>query len=232
MSERKSNETSPFTPERLEEKNGDNDDFHAKITHLVQQTCHFPRNSPQYQRYLTEIITLIQASQKLYKEQVEGYEDALQQTWLYLCLNLCEAVTAQKPYNPERSQITTWLNAYLRQRVRDVRIERYEEKNSRMYGSDRLDPISIIEASPDIPPLLEQVKEWVETDPTGELRQLHIRGRKDITAQALILRRLPPETKWQDLAEEWGIPIATLNMFYQRQCKPRLRAFGKQAGYL
>lgn len=231
MSKGKSNEASPFTPERLEETDGDNG-FHAKITNLVKEACRFSRNSPQYGRYLTEIIALIQESGKLYKDNVEGYEDALQQTWLYLCLNLCEAVTAQKPYDPNQSQITTWLNAYLRQRVRDVRIERYQQKAQRVDSRKDFDPVDAIEAPPDIPPLLAQVKEWAETDANGELRQLHIRGRKDITAQVVILRRLPPETKWQDLADEFGVPVATLSMFYQRQCRPRLQAFGKQAGYL
>jgi hypothetical protein len=47
----------------------------------------------------------------------------------------------------------------------------------------------------------------------------------------LILRRLPPETPWKVLSEEFDIPSSTLSSFYQRQCLPRLREFGKSEGY-
>ncbi len=87
-------------------------------------------------------------------------------------------------------------------------------------------------APADIPPIEEEVRTWAETDADGELRQTHIKNHPEITAQLLILRRLPPETSWEELSAEFGVKVSTLSMFYQRKCQPRLRKFGESQGYL
>jgi hypothetical protein len=46
------------------------------------------------------------------------------------------------------------------------------------------------------------------------------------------LRRLPPETSWEKLSQELGIPISSLSTFYQRKCLPKLRNFGESEGYV
>ncbi|MDJ0717120.1 MAG: hypothetical protein QNJ54_23380 [Prochloraceae cyanobacterium] len=94
------------------------------------------------------------------------------------------------------------------------------------------DPIENLPASPDIPPIFEKVTNWVESDREGKLRSVHIQGNPAITCQKLILRRLPPETSWKKLSEEFGIGVSTLSSFYQRQCLPCLRKFGKSEGYI
>jgi hypothetical protein len=95
-----------------------------------------------------------------------------------------------------------------------------------------VDSVENIPANPDVPPLLEEIKRWVETDPDRELRRIHITNHPEVTARVLILRRLPPETSWKILAAEFNITISTLSSFYQRQCLPRLRKFSESQGYL
>jgi hypothetical protein len=73
------------------------------------------------------------------------------------------------------------------------------------------DPIKNLPASPDIPPILEETYQWVQTDPDGELASTHVKGRPDVTCQILILRRLPPETP--------GKP-SLLNLACRRQQRP------------
>jgi hypothetical protein len=94
------------------------------------------------------------------------------------------------------------------------------------------DPLDRVAANPDVPPILEAVQTWAETDADGELQRIHIEGFPHVTCQVLILRRLPPETSWQKLSKEFGIKVPTLSSFYQRQCLPRLRKFGELEGYL
>jgi hypothetical protein len=208
-------------------------DFQAKIKELVIKACREKKDSHSRLRYLTEIIRLIQKSNKLWRESTPYYEDALQQTWLYLCSNLCEATTAKEAYDPEQSLITTWLNNYLKYRLRDAYRENQKEKATRYNSNDEnYNPLDHIPNPPDTPPILEQVREWAETDPDGELEKTHIRGRKDLTAKKLILKRLPPETSWQELAEESNVGISTLSTFYERKCRPLLRKFGETNGYL
>lgn len=203
---------------------------------LVEETCKHPPKSRQRRRGLNKIIRLIKNSGKLWRENIPDYEDAEQQTWLYFSKNICEADTGQK-YNPDRSSVTTWLNGYLKRRLQDCRIEAAEEKATRAFGEisgsdETIDPVDTLAAPPDIPPMLEEVRTWAETDADGELRQTHIKNHPEITAQLLILRRLPPETKWEELSAEFGVKVSTLSMFYQRKCQPRLRKFGESQGYL
>ena len=196
---------------------------------LIAQTCKHPPNSLERQRGLTRIVRMILQSGKLWHESTPEYEDALQQTWLYLCRNLCEATTAKQPYDSTRSSIITWLDRYLKQRLEDLRRERWKQQSQVSLDCD---PITQPVAPPDIPPMLEEVEEWAKTDTSGELRRTHIRGNPNVTCQILILRRLPPRTSWEELSQEFGLPITTLNSFYRRQCFPRLRKFGESRGYL
>ncbi|NEO30907.1 MAG: sigma-70 family RNA polymerase sigma factor [Symploca sp. SIO3C6] len=210
-----------------------------RLRQLVEQACSHRPGSAERQKNLTKIIRLVTG--KLWKENTPYYQDALQQTWIYFCQNLCEGKTG-KAYDYTRGSIATWLNFYLKRRLQDFRIEEQrrqaKQATQQLYTSSssqttqNLDPVENLAAQPDIPPLLEEVKAWIETDPHGELRQTHITNRRDVTCQVLLKRRLPPEASWKTLAEEFKLPISTLSSFYQRQCLPRLRKFGQSEGYL
>lgn len=89
-----------------------------------------------------------------------------------------------------------------------------------------------LKAPPDIPPILESTRKWVQTDLNGELRHIHIEGHPKVNCQTLLLQRLPPETRWETMATQFNLSVSTLSSFYRRQCLPRLRKFGKSEGYL
>ncbi|WP_104545587.1 hypothetical protein [Chroococcidiopsis sp. TS-821] len=208
----------------------------AKIRELVTTTCKYKPNSVERQQGLTKIVRMIVKSGKLWKDNSLYYEDALQKTWLYFCRNLCEANTGEK-YDPNRSSVITWLNAYLRRRLQDFREEEYETRSRTASGKtvkegEVTDLIAALPAPPDIPPILEMTITWAKADTDGELRRIHIQGYPHVNCQVLILRRLPPETSWENLSEEYGISVSTLTSFYRRQCLPRLRKFGEMQGYL
>ncbi|HBB32715.1 MAG TPA: hypothetical protein DDZ80_22085 [Cyanobacteria bacterium UBA8803] len=205
-----------------------------KLCELVCQTCEHPSGSTKRGQGFNRLIRAILQSGKLWRENSLYYEDALQQTWLYLYRNLCEG---ESRYQPDRSSLTTWLNGYLKRRLQDFQIRDWQEQNFIVphpfpYTENSTDPIANLPAPPDIPDILKETQIWVETDPDGELRSIHIKGRSDLTCQLLILRRLPPETAWATLAAELNCPVSTLANFYQRQCLPRLRKFAESQGYL
>ncbi len=77
-----------------------------QLLHLLIETSKHEPNSTERQQGLTQIIRLIIKSGKLLKDNSPYYEDALQQTWIYFCRNLCEATTADK-YDPNRSSMIT-----------------------------------------------------------------------------------------------------------------------------
>ncbi len=204
------------------------------LRHLVNEACGYPPGSPERQKRLTQIIRL--TSGKLWRESTPYYEDALQQTWLYFCSNVCGG------YDPTRGNVITWLNAYLKWRLQDFYCLQQEENAkkappsfSQSTSGDRSDafyPEENLPAPPDVPPILENVRLWVEGDNDGELRRTHIQGHPEVNCQMLILKRLPPEVSWKDLSIEFGLPVSTLSSFYQRQCLPRLRKFAANEGYL
>ena len=212
------------------------DDIEARLHQLVVETCRHKFNSTQRKLGLTKIVRLIVKSGKLWKERTPYYEDALQQTWLYFCRNLCEAATGEK-FDPSRSSVTTWLNAYLRRRLQDLRSHQSQLRQTTTVALDAQDEsssdiIEALSAPPDIPPILETTRQWIETDADGELRRTHILGHPDVNCQVLLLERLPPDTSWEVLAARFNLSISTLSSFYRRQCIPRLRKFGESQGYI
>lgn len=210
-----------------------------QIRSLVVQACEHPPGTQERQKRLTQIIRL--TAKKLWWQSTPYYQDALQQTWLYFCRNICESTTGQA-YDPAYGNVITWLNAYLKRRLQDFYLNQSRERAItvpiKMYQSgfgesnESLDPVDNLIATPQAPPILETVRAWAQEDLDGELRATHVRGRPDVNCQVLILRRLPPEVGWKELAEEFSLQIPTLSSFYQRQCLPRLRRFAENEGYL
>ncbi len=207
-------------------------DIDEKINQLISETCKYPPKTPQRQRGLSQIYRLIVAQGKLWHEDNFYYEDVWQQTWLYFCLNLCESNQGKK-YDPNKAKLRTWLNNYLRWRLMDYRGFLQKEKHQRfnLEFEKEVNMIDRLQASPDIPPILEEVRQWVKNDPDGVLRHTKIK-KTEITAQMLILLRLPPEKSWKDISSEFGIPISTLSSFYERKCRKFLRNFGHNRGYI
>jgi hypothetical protein len=213
------------------------EDLTQRLRELVTEACSHPARSAPRQKALTQIIRLI--DRKLWRDPSNpGYFDALQQTWLYFCRNICEATTAKEKYDPDRASLITWLNNYLRRRLQDINIDRFEELSistpsvKRGKDGELIDIIDIIPAPPDIPSMLEDLRTWAETDPDGTLKSTHIKGHPNVNCQLLILRRLPPETSWDNLSKELGIAIPTLSAFYQRKCIPKLHNFCESEGYV
>lgn len=204
--------------------------LNQQLQQLVALACSYPAKSLMRRQQLNEVVRLVMKSGKLWKENTPYYKDALQQTWLYFCRN-------PEQYNPERCSVITWLDNCLKWRLQDFRskeaIEQVRTISAPMQGTEETtDPIENLPASPDIPPILEETKEWAEADLDGELRSTHVKGRPDVTCQILILRRLPPETPWKTIAKEFNLSPSTAPNFYKRECLPRLRNFALLQGYL
>ncbi len=200
------------------------DRLEEQLRRLVEEACSYPLGSSLRQKLLTQIIRL--TASKLWRENTPYYQDALQQTWLYFCHNVCGA------YDPTRGSVITWLNSYLRWRLHDYQSNSTLSQSVLAKGTDQIDQIAQLVAPPDIPPILENVRLWAEADSDRELRCTYIQGRPDVNCQVLILKRLPPEVNWKELSIEFGLPVSTLSSFYQRQCLPRLRKFAEKEGYL
>lgn len=185
---------------------------------IAEAKQHCP-GSLKRQKALTQVIRLV--APKLWQSNAPYYQDALQQTWEYFSRHVDR-------YDPEQATVATWLNRYLRWRLSDLAKPRQEVPFSQ-FGRDGDDDRAPFEEIPDTRGnatlLLTEVLNWIQTDPTGELRALHIQAHPEVTAQLLLLKRLPPETPWKELSQTYGIPVSTLSSFYRRHCFPHLRNF-------
>lgn len=206
------------------------DNLNQQLEQLVALACSYPAKSLQRRQKLNELVRLVIRSGKLWKENTPYYNDALQQTWLYFCRNL-------EQYDPERSNVITWIDNYLKWRLLDFYNKELQEQvrttSSPSPETEEItNQIENVPASPDIPLILEETYQWVQADRDGELRSIHVKDRPDVTCQILILRRLPPETPWKTIAKEFNLPPSTAPNFYKRECLPRLRNFALKQGYL
>ena len=204
------------------------------LAQLIKEACKYPHGSIQRQKKLTQIIRLV--DRQLWKENTAYYEDALQETWVYFCQNICEGKTA-KPYNPERASVVTWLNNYLKWRLKDGYIRTVKQRKQTVSvrvneNNQIIDLVDNLRAKPGVPNILEEIEQWALKDPESKLCRTHLDNHPQINCQLLILKRLPPETPWKTLAEEYKISAGTLSSFYQRKCKPLLREFSKSQGYI
>lgn len=201
-----------------------------QVLFLVAEARRHLPGSVERQKTLTKIIRLI--STKLWQEDSPYYQDALQQTWVYLCQNLCERNTGEA-YNPSDGSVSAWLNTYLKQRLQELYLEQIQQADpasvdTPIIKSGQVNEINqqhYLKANPHISSLLEDVTRWIEADPKDELHRIYIEGHPEITCQKLLRRRLPPVTSWENLAAEFKLPISTLSSFYQRLCIPRLGEF-------
>lgn len=204
--------------------------LNQQLQQLVAQACEYPAKSLMRRQKLNEVVRLVMKSGKLWKEHTPYYNDALQQTWLYFCRN-------PEQYNPERGSVIAWINNCLKWRLQDIRSLTAQAQAKNVSApmpetEETTDPIENLPADPDIPHILEETYQWVQTDPDGELTSTHVKGRPDVTCQILILRRLPPETPWKTIAFEFNLPPSTAPNFYKRECLPRLRNFALSQGYI
>ena len=203
--------------------------LNQQLQHLVAEACSHPARSLMRRQKLSEIVRVVMKSGKLWKENTPYYNDALQQTWLYFCRN-------PEKYNPNSCSVITWLDNCLKWRLQDFRSKEAEIQAKTVPLSsfeieNTTNTLESLPAAADIPPILSETYQWALTDPDNDLASTHVKGRLDVTCQILILRRLPPETPWKNIAKEFNLPPSTAPNFYKRECLPRLRNFALRQGY-
>ncbi len=211
------------------------DNIHDQLRQLVAEACSYPSESVERRQKLNQIIRRVMRSGKLWRESTDYYNDALQETWEYFCQHLEE-------YDPQRASVITWLDNYLKRRLRSLRERQYRQQNRKLTpfvsDQDPTDPLDQVSARPDIQPVLDiwdKTSEWVVCDPDEVLRETCFRNCPDINCQVLFLKRFPSETPWKSIAAEFDLTTTEakdLPKFYNRKCLPLLRKFGISQGYI
>jgi hypothetical protein len=220
------------TPEEEAER------LQEELLGFVNEACQAEHGSVQRQRATTRLLRAIMQSNKLWRENVDYYEDALHQTLLYICNNLCEG---EKKYDPEKGRVMTWVNRFLRYNLANERrrifrdLSRREPSRINPETGEFTDPIDDITSCADddlvVSRALQTTELWVRNDPDRILRSIYIRDRPDVNCRILILRRVFLGQAWQNLSDEFKVSIPALSGFYQNRCIRPLREFGETEGF-
>jgi DNA-directed RNA polymerase specialized sigma24 family protein len=138
------------------------------------------------------------------------YDEAVDKTLTYVCRKIDN-------YDPERGdkKFMNWVNFKLDKMLLEVY---HEEREQNILNLPSLAELEKIVQPEEPPSSLEILRDCLEENPQNLYKQTHIRERPDASFFAIALARISGKS-WQEISEKFGIPLATINRFFQRCCE-------------
>ncbi|MBD1936839.1 hypothetical protein [Microcoleus sp. FACHB-68] len=177
-----------------------------------------PSNSALRRHLLGELVEAIRLSGKLCRPHREKfspdfyellYEEAVIRTLAYVCKNIDN-------YDPERGQtqkFMTWVNFRLDKLVIECRREFSNPIVEELPSIADLENI----AQPASTSLVEETRQYIESDPGKIFEKKYIRSRPDASFKTIALARLSGQS-WEEISSSLGIKVSVLSGFFQRCC--------------
>lgn len=222
-----SQEITKYNPQRTPLKVWGNDLLHQALKACLQDELlkqlaleiqSQPVNSALRRHLLGELVEAIRLSGKLCRPHREKfspdfyellYEEAVIRTLAYICKNIDH-------YDPERGQAQKFIN-WVNFRLDKLVIEcRREFSNPIVEELPSLADLENI-AQPDSTSLVEETRQYIESDPDKIFEEEYIRNRPDASFKTIALARLSGQS-WEEISSNLGIKIPTLSSFFQRCC--------------
>ncbi|MEM9814807.1 MAG: hypothetical protein AAF827_00105 [Cyanobacteria bacterium P01_D01_bin.6] len=205
-----------------------------------------------YKKILTRVMYLIQSenatnsrpyiAKKLGKSidavPEEIYNDALANTWLWFCENLCR-------YDSSKGSVINWLNNRLQYSTREE-LRKFQKaislaSRSRTSKDGReiefeFEDIDAKKPSTDaeMSLLLESLQKWLKRE-ESKLKREGLREYPQVNCYSVIYRRMPtfnretqsynPPVSFRELAVELKVPEEKLRIFFNRKCRKKLQKF-------
>lgn len=211
-------------------------DFHQRdnalnqrLQQLVEEARQYPANGSSTERVrrriaLNNLISAIQVSESLSKQTKwlglpnykEYYHEALQQT----CVEVCQKIDEYNPQYP----VMAWVNKIFTWRFNDVVKKDQKRGLTQLPKNQEIPQVLSLEDLNKEPLLedeiseLEQIKEIIENDPEGFLKNEQIQGHPQANLQAILLLILERK-RWKEISQELDVPMSTVASFYQRRVR-------------
>ncbi|NEP36297.1 hypothetical protein [Moorena sp. SIO3B2] len=205
------------------------DELEERLQQLALEAQQHSPKSCGRRLVLTRLIHRIQASGKLsrrgYDIPQEVYDEALQETWLYVFKKI-------DTYEP-RGPVINWINSVLKWRLIDAK--KRHTKGGKEYSLDA--PINSSDggkvnqsgmtyldtvAQPEETPLPSQlVRQCIEEDSDGLFASKHVKGHPQANFRTIALLYLDRKS-WKETAVAVGLEpkqASTVQSFYWRCCK-------------
>ena len=225
-------ETNGISAERLEQPYLDK---HLRQLAIAAQKQ--PKGSSARQRALTELISALLKSHRLCRPRrtqfralyEDIYAEALQRLFAFVCDRIDD-------YNLQKGEVLQWVNFLLSRRFfieasRDylpVVYKGMDARSVKRLSLEHLDQNNPAEVNPQlIPSLSQEVKDCLLEDPEGLFEQTYVANHPAASFQHIAVRRLEGYA-WQDLSDEFDIPVPTLSSFYRRcltRFAPKLKVY-------
>lgn len=203
-----------------------------QLRQLILTICSQPRDSLQRRKSMERLLLKVQRLPKLSKSFHPDALEAVNKTWEWLDNNLHNFHPRSSPI---RDSLVTWINGYLRYRIRDL----YAAKPKNMVSLDirecrqfyhpcfcSFDPyIEQLEAEEN-QSLARNIAQYINRDPDAILRKCYPKNRPDCNCQIIVQRlflQQSPE-KLSTIARQLNINTQTIHSFWRRTGFPKVRA--------
>ena len=193
------------------------DDERLKQLALTVQS--YALNSELRSYALRELIRAIKISGKLcspYKYRFSPeiyqviYEEALMETFMYICTKIDN-------YDPQRGnkKFMNWVNFKLEKSVLFCCNQLRINQELQFFELSDLDKITNPVNSPS---LAESLLEYLKKDPDKIFTRSYIKGKPEANFRTIALGRITGQS-WQEMAQQFDVPVPTLSSFYRRNCQ-------------
>ncbi|HAJ61545.1 MAG TPA: hypothetical protein DCP31_21720 [Cyanobacteria bacterium UBA8543] len=139
-------------------------------------------------------------------------------------LEICQKIDR---YNPERP-VMAWVNYLLGMRFCDV-VKQWYQGEGAVISFDELDNLISNNFSPEAHILseVEMLRQFLKDDPENLLKKEYLRGHPEANFQYIAIARFVEEKTWKEISTELGVPISSLNNFFDRRLRNLIPHFQK-----
>ncbi|NET32046.1 MAG: hypothetical protein F6K19_08585 [Cyanothece sp. SIO1E1] len=217
-------------PKWLEDPQSE-DEFNQRLKQLAIAAQQHPPNSLQRQLALTQLVNEIWHSGQLNHPQSgrwpphiyqDLYHEALQQT----CLYIFEKIENYRQDSP----VMAWVNNLVSYKFQAAVKELSRHREITMPSVDDLDR-KLLEQEKSQSQAIQSdsqlLRQFLQEDPEGLLRQEFIRGHSDMTFQYLAIARFIHDQTWEAISTSKGISVQTLCSFFNRRLRKFIPYFHK-----
>ena len=194
-----------------------------KMRQLALKAQNNPSNSVARRKALNSLVKLIQGSGLLSRQQswsqLPNFEEIYQEAVNDALVKFCKDIDKYSPQYP----VMAWVNHIFRWCFLDA-VSRYRERTQicsfdEEAAEERLFK-DLLEGEGQSKEDINLFRDFIESDPEGILRDLHIRRDRNTNLQRILIF-LCEGREWRDISIKSGHPIPTLSSFYQRSIKKR-----------
>jgi len=192
-----------------------------KLHDLARRAQREPQRSPRRGYYISRLLMALQNSGELVRPQSRGYvgfyDDIYDAAWSDTAEYLTRKIDE---YDPARGSLLHLANRTLRFRF-DTSVKRFFEMHGapKSYKSTPIEALygqeAIAQACGQGPGLWDDLVNFVEEDPDGKFRSLHLPGKPDATFQNIFLMRRD-KYRWREIAARYDTKITTVKSFFDR----------------